>query len=203
MALRLITAPTVFPVTLAEAKAHLRVDHSTDDDLINLYIEASTAYCDGPEGFLGRAIVTQTWELVIDEFPDNEIKIPLPPLQSVTSVTYDDADGTEQVVSSSDYTVDAVSEPGWVIPESDGSWPDTFEGINAVRIRFVAGYAPTSDSPPDLRGNIPHSIKAAILLLVGSQYAHREENVIGTIVQPLDWGADALLRRHRMHLGMA
>lgn len=203
MALRLITAPTVQPLTLAEVKEHCRVNHSYDDATLQLYLEAATAYVDGPEGFLGRALVTQTWELVLDEFPENEIKIPLPPLQSVTSVTYDDASGIEQVVDSDDYTVDAVSEPGWVLPESSGAWPATFEGINAVRIRFVAGYAPTEDSPPDLRANVPFSIKAAILLTIGSLYEHRETVVVGGVVTQLPWGAEQLLRRHRIQLGLA
>lgn len=203
MALRLIAAPSVQPLTLSEVKEHCRVNHSYDDAILQLYLEAATAYADGPEGFLGRALVTQTWELVIDEFPENEIKIPLPPLQSVTSVTYDDAGGVEQVLATDQYTVDSASEPGWIVPVSPGSWPGTFEGINAVRIEFVAGYPPTSDSPPDLRGNIPDSIKAAILLSVGSFYEHRETVVVGQAATHLPWGAEQLLRRHRIQLGMA
>lgn len=202
MALRLITAPTVEPVTLVEAKAHLRVDHSDDDTLIGLLIESARHYIDGPEGFLGRAIITQTWELVLDEFPTNEIRIPLPPLQSVTSVIYDDADGNEQTVDAADYAVDTASEPGWVVPSTAG-WPTVFEGINAVRIRFVAGYAPSIDSPPDLRANVPGSIKAALLLLIGALYEHREQTIVGQATTELPWGAEHLLRRHRMHLGMA
>lgn len=203
MALRRITAPAVKPVSLVEAKAHLRVDHSNDDTFIAALIESATAYCDGPEGFLGRALVTQTWELVLDEFPINEIKIPLPPLQSLVHVKYDDVAGDEQEVNFSVCSVDSVSEPGWVLPECSGAWPATFEGINAVRIRFIAGYAPSSDSPPDLTANIPGSIKAAILLLIGAMYEHREQTIVGQAAMEMPWGADQLLRRHRMHLGMA
>lgn len=200
MALRLITAPAVEPMTLAEVKAHLRVDDTDDDALIELYIKAATAYVDGEDGFLGRALVTQTWELVIDEFPENEIMIPLPPLQSVSSVKYDDGAGVEQTASN--YTVDDASEPGWIVPDTSG-WPSTFDGINAVRIQFVAGYLPNSDSPPDLAANVPGSIKAAMLLLIGAAYANREQTVVGVISTQLPWGVEQLLRPYRVQLGMA
>ena len=203
MALRLITAPAVQPLTLAEAKAHLRVDSSDDDFLIASLIDAARAYVDGKDGFLGRALVTQTWEVVIDEFPENEIKIPLPPLQSVVSIKYDDSAGVEQTLATTEYTVDAVSEPGWVVPVTTG-WPASiFEGINAVRIQFVAGYPPGTDSPVDLAANVPGSVKAAMLLHVGAFYAHRENVVVGQTAVLLPWASEQLLRPYRVQLGMA
>lgn len=203
MALRLITPPAIEPITLAEAKAHLRVDHSNDDTKINMLIRAARRHVDGPYGFLGRALVTQTWELVIDKFPTNELKIPLPPLQSVTSIHYDDSAGVQQLLASTEYTVDDVSEPGWVVPVTTG-WPTSlFEGINAVRVQFVAGYDATSDSPPDLAGNIPDDIKAAMLLDIGNLYEHREEVIIGQTAVRLPSGAERLLRPYRVQLSMA
>jgi uncharacterized phiE125 gp8 family phage protein len=177
---------------LVEAKAHLNVDYADDDTLIQAMIDAATAHCDGPGGFLGRAIVEQTWELVLDEFPENEIRIPLPPLIAVQSVKYDDGDGVEQTISSGDYTVDTASEPGWVLPEASGTWPATFDGINAVRIRYRAGYL-----------TVPSDIKAAILLYVGSLYANREVEMVGATVAPMPWSAEQLLRRKRFDLSMA
>lgn len=202
MALRQITAPALDPITLAEAKAHLRVNDSDSDSLIGIFIKAATQNVEGPEGFLGRALVTQTWELVIDEFPDSEIKIPLPPLQEIVSIKYDDAAGVEQTVDPAGYYVDSASEPGWVVPVTSG-WPATIDAINAVRIRFTCGYAPTADSPPDMVANVPYSIKAAILLAIGSLYANRETVVIGVTAVSLPWGAEQLLRPHRVQLGMA
>ena len=201
--LRLITAPTVEPLTLAEVKAHLRVDHTDEDSLIAIYLAAARANVDGPEGFLGRALVTQVWELVLDAFPENEIKIPLPPLQSVDAIRYDDTAGNEQIVPTNNYFVDTVSEPGWVVGMKGSTWPTPMDAVNTVRIRFTAGYAPTNDSPPDLRANIPFDIKAAILLHVGSMYENREEVVVGGIIGQLPWGAEALLRPRRVQLGMA
>jgi uncharacterized phiE125 gp8 family phage protein len=202
MALTRITAPSVTPLTLAEVKKHLRVTSTDSDDLITIYLKAATDYIDGEWGFLGRCIVTQTWRLTIDEFPDAEIKIPLPPLQSVSSIVYDDPAGVQQTVPTANYFVDTASEPGWVVPNLNYTWPTTLDAVNAVRIDFVAGYSPDSSSPPDLTANIPFNIKAGVMLLVANMYEHREENVADTMMR-LPFGADILLRRHKFDKSMA
>lgn len=198
MAIRLITEPAFEPVTLEEAKLHLRVDHTEDDLLISEYIKASRMFV---EKFTARALVAQTWELVIDSFPSSEIQLPLPPLQSVESIKYDDSAGVEQTLGTTQYEVDTVSEPGWVVPVITG-WPSgTFNGINAVRIRFVAGYASANSPPID---TVPSSLKSAILLQVGNFYANRESQVVGTIVNQLPTGGILhLMRQYRVALGMA
>lgn len=198
MALRLITAPAVQPLTLEEVKEHLRVDYTDADALITAYIEAATSYVQGRNGFTGRALVTQTWELVIDHFPLHEIKIPLPPLQSVESIKYDASDGLETTLATDQYWVDDVSEPAWIVPIT-GGWPTgVLSAINAVRIRFVAGYPATDDSPPDLRGNIPGAIKQAMLLQIGNFHEHREENIVGLTTMKLPFASENLLRPFRV-----
>lgn len=209
MSLRLITAPSVEPVSLTEAKAHLRIDHTDDDTLIGLLIAAVRQHIDGRDGWLGRALVSQTWELVLDSFPGgcyryghstgSEIKIPIPPLRSITSITYDNEDGDATVLSSDDYTVDTDSVPGWVVPNSETPWPTTINAINAVRIRFVAGYAPTTDSPPDLTANVPAPIKAALLLMLGTLYENRQDVVIGQTAIQMPWSVKALLDPYRIY----
>jgi uncharacterized phiE125 gp8 family phage protein len=201
MAIRLITAPTVEPVTLAEAKAHCRVDHDDDDARISAYIAAARNDC---EEWTARAFITQTWELVIDEFPTNEIMIPKPPLQSVTSIKYDDGAGVEQTLGITDYEVDAASQPGWIVPVITG-WPTSlWTGINAVRIRYVAGYDPDTNSPIDYAANVPPSIKQAMLLQIGEYYDNREDIIVGTVVNKLPvGGVESLLRMYRVALGMA
>jgi uncharacterized phiE125 gp8 family phage protein len=203
MSLTLITAPTVTPLSLVEAKQHLRVSHTDDDAIIQIYIQAATAYVDGKDGFLGRALVTQVWQLTLDAFPTDEIKIPLPPLQSIVSVQYDDPSGATLAVSALDFDVDTDSEPGWVVPNASFNWPTTLDAINAVRIQFTAGYLPNSDSPPNYTANVPFNIKAGLLLIIGNLYENREDNVAGLVINKMPFGAEMLLRRHKIDLGMA
>lgn len=141
MPLKLITAPAAEPVSLADAKAHLRVDHAADDDLIAALIAAAR---EDAEHRLGRALVMQTLEQVCDAFPaDGDIELPNPPLASVTSVKYLDSDGVEQTLSTSLYDVDSDSAPGEIHRAYGVTWPSTRCVENAVRARYVAGYAAT------------------------------------------------------------
>ncbi|HKJ75239.1 MAG TPA: head-tail connector protein [Alphaproteobacteria bacterium] len=175
-----VTAPEIQPVTSAEAKTHLEVDDSDWDTLISNAIKAATQHLDGASGWLGRAIVQQTWDLKLDAFPAR-ITIPLPPLRSITSITYTDPDGDEQTLASSKYQVvgQGGAQQGSIVPAYNESWPETRSIPEAVTVRFVAGYEPTSDSPPDYRANVPQPIKQAILLMVADMYAHRETAIVG------------------------
>jgi uncharacterized phiE125 gp8 family phage protein len=198
MSLRLITAPTELPLTLAEVKEHLRVQDSDEDGMIDLYISAATAYA---ESFMGRALIDQIWEVVLDTFPTDDlaIKIPRPPLIAVSSVNYDDVDGFQQTLATSEYDVDTASQPGWIVPAT--SWPATIEAINAVRIRFRAGYVDMSDSPSV--GEVPNDILNGILLIVGTLYAVRETVIVGQTPVSMPWSAEQLLRRHRIETSLA
>ena len=139
MTTKLITSPAAAPVSLQEAKAHLRVDNTADDALILAMVAAATS---DAEHRLGRALVQQTWEQVQDGF-DDDIDLPNPPLVSVTSLKYIDTDGTEQTLSTSLYSVDGDSEPARILPAYGASWPGTRSVPSAVRARYVAGYAAT------------------------------------------------------------
>ena len=195
MALKLITAPADYPVTFAQAKEHLRVDASDDDSTLDIYLKAAVQQV---EEWTGRALIDQTWELTLDEFPTNELRIPKPPLIEVVTVKYDDEIGDEYTLATTEYTVDTQSEPGWIVPAT--TWPATFAGINAVRIRYRAGYLDTSVSPEVQ--NVPFSIRAAVLLALGDSYAQRETIVIGqTLMQSKSM--EYLLRPFRVQLGMA
>jgi uncharacterized phiE125 gp8 family phage protein len=202
MALIQINRPQVAPVTLEEARAHCRLDAAgsppehPDDALLSALIDAATQYIDGPNGILSRSIVSQKWELVIDGFPSGAVEIPLPPLQSVETITYLDSEGNNIELDESGYSVDNARQPGFVVPGADG-WPQTGDYINAVRIRFVSGYAPEG-SPPDYRAGVPQAIKQAILLLVGHWYENREDVVVGTVVNKLPTAAEALLFNYRV-----
>jgi len=191
-----VTAPAVEPITLAEAKAHLRVLHSNEDTLISGMITAIREHLDGGAGILGRALVAQTWDLVMDRFPDRRtgaggyrgidagaahIRVPLPPLRSVTSIKYIDTSGVEQTLSSSLYQVSGIGghTPARIVPAYGQTWPSVRAQVDAVTIRFEAGYPDGTGSPPDAAENVPMPIKNALKLILGHHYEHRESVVVG------------------------
>ena len=196
MGLKLITPPATFPVTLAEAKQHLNVNVADYDALINRYIGSATTEV---ENWLGRALVDQVWELSLDTFPPNEMRIPKPPLIQVASVAYDNSIGDEITLAPSAYTVDLekLDGYGWILP--DGAWPATFDGINSVRVTFRAGYL-SEASPPAMA--VPDDIRHAVLLAVGDAFDTRATISIGlTVFTSKAW--TNLLESHRVRLGMA
>lgn len=209
MALKIVTKPDGFPVSLTEAKIHLREDSSDYDDEINAFIEAATLYVDGPNGFLGRALLEQTWDYYIDSFSDvivsasgkSFIELPLPPVIEVESVNYVDSSGAEQVLPSSGYVVDLVSQPARIFLAASGIWPSTADQLGAVRIRIRCGYVDGTVSPAV--DDVPGPIKAAILLTIGTLYENRENFVVGTVVNKLPFAAEQLLRPYRVYLSMA
>lgn len=214
MSLTVITAPSIEPVTVAEAKAHLNIASSvTDDDsLIASYIKAARRH---GENITRRAFVATTFELVLDEFPGSfvvrelggygcrpqsiyreHIELPRPPLQSVTSIKYLDASGTEQTLDASRYVVDTGSEPGRVFPVFGQTWPTTLDRQNAVRIRYVSGWPLDLTTSPD-SATTPEDIKAWLLTRVAGLYEQRESFVLGQTVaaMPRDF-VDGLLDAH-------
>jgi uncharacterized phiE125 gp8 family phage protein len=167
MALRRTEAPTEVPVTVAEAKANSNITGTSQDDEIEAMIASATEQLDGKDGILGRALCTQEWELLLDAFPcGSEIKVPLPPLQSVESITYVDANGDTQTLATSVYAVDVASEPGVVSLKYGQVWPTTQTQRNAVTIAFTCGYGEA--------GDVPERIKSAIKLMVGDLFENRE-----------------------------
>lgn len=198
MLLTLIEASAAV-VTTAEAKAHLRIFHDDEDAYIDSLVATATANIDGPEGFLGRALISQKWEMTLDGFPPNShdgvraINLPLPPLISVEEVKYDDADGVTTELTSANYRLigAASATGGFLLPLANTQWPTTNCEIGSVRVKFTAGYAA-----------IPSSIKHAILLIVSHFYEHREENLdtgakFGMLELPM--GVKSLLFPHRIY----
>ncbi len=163
MALRLITAPAVKPVTVSDMESHMRAVLTAETAIVEAYIAAIT---EKAEAYTRRALVSQTWELVLDGFPC-EIRLPLSPLQSVTSIKYLDAAGVLQTLDPSMYVVDSASEPGRISPAYGTTWPVTLPVHGAVVIKFVCGYGAAASS-------VPASIKAWIMLNVASLYENRE-----------------------------
>lgn len=192
MGLTLVTAPAEEPLTLADAKVHLRLEHDADDLVVSGLIQAARHYV---ERAIGRSLVTQTWDLTLDDFyagsaRGDVIALPRGPVQSVTSISYYDSAGTLTVLSSSLYLVDITNEPARVSPAYGSVWPSTQSRMNAVIVRYVTGFG--------LATAVPGDLKAALRLLVGHWYENREGVVTGTISTTLGHAVDALLdaRRH-------
>lgn len=190
MPLVLQTAPTTEPVTTAEAKTHLRVTISDDDTYIGTLITVARRHV---ETITGRALINQTWDYFLDNFPSGDkIVIPLPRLSSVTSVKYTDKDNVQTTFAASKYIVDTNNEPGQIVLAYGESWPTfTPRPINAVEIRFVAGYGSGAAS-------VPEGIKQAMLLLIAHWYENREPINIGNIVTEIPETANALLWPYRV-----
>lgn len=148
----LVTAATDDVVSLAEAKAHLKVDFDDDDTLIQVMIDAAVGHIDGATGTLGRAIAEQTWSQEYEGF-GGDLVLPLGPVQSVTSVAYDST-------TFSDFRLLNDGRGAFLRVNDDTSWPSA---DGPVTITFVAGYS-----------EIPAAIKAAVLLHIGTLYEYRE-----------------------------
>jgi len=184
-ALKLITPPAVEPVSLLEAKAHLRVDSYDDDALISGLIIAARQEA---EKITRRALITQTWELVLDCFLP-EICLPLPSLQSVTTIKYIDTNGTEQTLSNTVYQIDSDSQPARITTAYGQVWPAVRTQMNTVRIRYVAGFG--------LAVDVPQVIKQWILIRVATLYEQREAVNVGNIVNTIPF-VDGLLDEYRV-----
>lgn len=175
---KVITPVATEPVTLAETKLHLRVDGAEDNDLIDVLITAAREFA---EHYTGRALAVQTLEMALDCFPRDYVELDMPPVASVTSIKYTDAAGTEQTVSASDYGLTTYGESRQVSRAYGVVWPVTQDVPNAVRIRYVTGYAA-----------LPKAARAALLLLVGHLYENRQ--AVSTLsLEEIPMGASALM----------
>lgn len=183
MRIRITAAPTVEPVTLAEAKLHLRVDVADDDALITRLISAAREQC---EQELDRSVAPQTVQLLLPAFPDGAIPLPRGPVTAVTSLQYVDQAGTLQTVSALNYTLDDSQVDAYLQPAFGFAWPATRDEPNAVRVTYTAGWV-----------TAPSAVRQWILLAVGTMYASRESDVDRPAVT--QGFAARLLDRYRVH----
>jgi uncharacterized phiE125 gp8 family phage protein len=175
MKLLLVTAPTKEPIDLPEAKGHLRVDVSDDDEYITSLIVVAREHI---EDITRRALLTQTWDYSLDGWPAyNCITLPHGNLVSVTSVKWKDTTGVEATLTlTTDYLVEPNGEScGRIVLPYGGLWPTgTLYPSNPITIRYVCGWT----SP----ATVPNKIKAAILMTVAKLYESRGEDTVGQTV---------------------
>ncbi|MEZ4684193.1 MAG: head-tail connector protein [Caldilineaceae bacterium] len=163
-----ITEPAEEPISVSDAKAHLRIDVADEDTLLAAYITAARTYY---ENVVWRALVTQTLGFRMSQWPNCEyIALKRPPLQSVTSVTYTDSDGGSNTFAASNYNVYANGDVGLIWLKDGQSWPSTtLQPGPSILITYVAGFG-DADTVSELD-------KQAIRLLTGHFYENRE-NVV-------------------------
>jgi uncharacterized phiE125 gp8 family phage protein len=190
MSLRLVTPASALAVSLAEAKAHLRVDSADEDTLITAMITSATEVA---EQLTGRAIMPQTWELTLDTFA-NGIVLTRVPATAITTFTYVDGAGATQTPvgyrlrNSDDFGLAVV------LPAYGTNWPETLDDTETVKVRFTAGYADAAA--------VPEPIKAWIKLTVSTMYENREgesysARAVSTTVKMSF--VDGLLDRYRVY----
>jgi len=161
-----VTPPASEPLTLAQAKSHLRITSSAEDSDITGMITAARK---AVERWCKRGLITQTVRLRLDAFPVVAIRLPWGRAASITSVTYVDTDGDTQTLAS--YHSDLDSLPARITPAYGESWPQTRDQLAAVSVTYVVGAAAADED-----------VVAAIKLLIGDMYANREASVIGVSV---------------------
>jgi uncharacterized phiE125 gp8 family phage protein len=201
VALILVTPPATEPVSLAEARLHLRIadDVIEDDDLITDLITAARQQV---ENVTGLALIEQTWRLDLSGWREEPwhcwlpsgseaVQLPRPPLIEVTELAYDDVDGDEQeLTEDTDFVVVLGGETaGLVLPAYSESWPTVRPMPNAVRIEYSAGYGGDA-------GDVPQALRQAMLLLIGHWYENREAAQAGALSEaPL--AVESLLAPYR------
>lgn len=215
MGVKVYEANTVEPLTLDVVRKHLGIEpYEVDssgtgdhphDEMIMAMLGAAREYV---ENFTGRSVALKTYELALDSFPADEIELPYPPIVSIESVTYTTTDSSddyvEETVEATDYALDQNQETaGWLKPAAGLSWPSASAVMNAVKVRYLAGYQDPEPASSDPAADpLPYAIRAALLLMVGHLYANREA-VSDKAMTEVPFAVDALLRPLRVRKGFA
>ena len=178
---KLITKPTKYPITLAEAKMYCRITKNVEDALLQGLIYAAINLV---EEYALTQIMHATWMVQLTEWPKNNIiELGKGQVQSITSVQYNNASGdTESMLIDTDYDVDLVSLPARLFVISP---PALNAGLPWVRVTYVVGITNTEAQVPD-------DIKDAIYLTVRNLYDNRDEQA-----PALPMGARAILDNYR------
>lgn len=188
----LVAAPSAKPVSVAEAKAHLRVDHDLDDALIGRAIDAAIGYLDGYGGILGRALVAQRWRQFFSFWPASRcLPLRLAPVASIVEIRARAADGSESVVDPAGYRLLAGASRPQVLVSLSAVLPALERAPDAVAVTYAAGYGDTAET-------VPAPIRQAILLMVGDMYRFPETVTLGaSSAPPMSASVDRLLGPYR------
>jgi uncharacterized phiE125 gp8 family phage protein len=192
--LRVVDPPSQEPLSVDDIKAHCRIDYDDEDALLASYITAARQLI---EEDLSRALITQTLELGLDDFPRTDrIRIPRGNLQEIVSVKYRDA--TEQqftMTAGADYLVNQYAEPAEIVLPFGHVWPSVVLSTSSpVAIQFVSGWADAA--------SVPGPIKHAMRMTIADWVENREDIVIGktsAVATKLPNGVERLLASYRLY----
>lgn len=187
--LSLVTAPALEPISLAEAKAHLRVDGVNEDALISRLIKTARVLA---ETITRRAFITQTWDWFLDEFPSDGFEVPRPTLQAITFIKFVDLNGVLQTLDPTIYIVDKAREPARITLNWLRLWPTYRNLANSINVRFVAGYG-------DNATDVAEPVRQAMLLSLTNWFENRSSIGANNLAE-LPAGAQALLWSERVSL---
>lgn len=195
----LTVEPSVEPLTLGDAKAHLRVTNTQDDNLIKGFVTAARKLC---ERYTNRAFITQTWQCwfdrffilpkrdttwwdgqrdgyIADLFYDNAfVDLGMPGVTSINKLDYFDLSNNESTYSASNYFLDEVTEPCRLCLNVGSVLPTGVRSRNAFYVEFVAGYGVLQwDSPNGTVGSVPGDIAQAIRMTLSHLYDNRGDQI--------------------------
>lgn len=180
-------APTGDVVTLAEFKTHARIDGSFEDSSLSAFLAAAVEHLDGPEGMIGQALLTQTWQQRQTR-PDADARVylTLSPFQSLSAISYYDHEHAEQTATLSDFLIIQDGDRRYIKPKPGKSWPALADRPDALGVTYVAGFGDTA-------ADVPERIKQAIRLLAAHWHNEREAVSVAPNMREIPLGVQALV----------
>ena len=202
----LITPPALEPLTLAEAKAHLRLDASDEDALVNSLITVARQMV---EAHTGRALIAQGWRIVLDAWPNdntlalppgpfisfgagpnpNTFVLPLGPFISLDAIRVYDAFNVATPLAAGTWYVDA--QPGRARLQFTTAPPQPGRAIAGIEIDVTVGYGPAA-------GNVPEALRLVMRMLVARWFETRGDAPADTGQAQIPTHIEALLQPYRV-----
>lgn len=178
-------APTVEPVSLEWARDNLRLTDDIEDLLLAQRIMTAGEMV---EEMMGKQLITQTWQRVSPGASDR-IEIAKTPVQSISSISYQDQDDATQTLTVSDFYLYASEDRAYLEPKSTAQWPVFYDREDSLTITFVAGFG-------DAESDVPETAKQAILLLCSHWFENRQV-MTDARMMPMPFGVESLVGMRR------
>lgn len=188
--LKKVAGVVELPVTVASCKLDLKIHASVtvDDSLLQDYITAACALVGGKDGIVGKVLTTETWELKL-RAARGCVVLPLSPVQSITSISYYDAENVLQELNVDDFYLYGDEDGAFIEPKTGVNWPSVYSRRDAIVMRFVAGFGTAAD--------VPANITRAIRLIAAHWYENRTAVLVGVTAQELPLAVESLLNISR------